>query len=102
MLTLSQKIRLILCRVSDPVFSPRQKVNIEARGGCTALRLRRQYWMILNIFKYNVCRVWQTVFTTEDLAKLLREKYGMSNARIIVNSLFELVLISFFSEWHVR
>lgn len=73
-------------------FSPRQKVNIEARGDLLLCDLRPS---ILDDFEYIANKLYaeygKQFFTTEDFAKLLREKYGMANARIIANSLFELV-----------
>lgn len=73
-------------------FSPRQKVNIETRGDLVLSDLRDQ---ILQDFEYIANKIYETYgkgfFTTEDLAKELREKYGMTQARIIANSIFELV-----------
>ena len=73
-------------------FSPRQRVNIEVRGDMLLCDLRPA---ILEDFDYIANQLYQkyrrTFFTAEDVAKLLREKYGMGKARIIANSLFELV-----------
>lgn len=73
-------------------FAPRQKVNIEARGDRLLCDLRPA---ILDDFEYIANTLYKTYgkgfFTTEDVAKLLRERFGMANARIIANSLFELV-----------
>jgi ATP-dependent DNA helicase RecQ len=73
-------------------FSPRQKVNIEARRDLLLCDLRSS---ILDDFEYIANKLYaeygKQFFTTEDFAKLLREKYGIANARIIANSLFELV-----------
>lgn len=73
-------------------FSPRQKVNIEARRDLLLCDLRSA---ILDDFEYIANKLYaeygKQFFTTEDFAKLLREKYGIANARIIANSLFELV-----------
>lgn len=73
-------------------FSPRQKVNIEARGDLILSDLRDN---ILEDFEYIANTIYETYgkgfFTTEDLAKDLREKYGMAQARIIANSIFDLV-----------
>lgn len=73
-------------------FSPRQKVNIEARGELLLCDLRQS---MLDDFEYIANTLYaaygKQFFTSEDFAKLLREKYGMANARIIANSLFELV-----------
>lgn len=73
-------------------FSPRQKVNIEARGDAVLSDLRPA---ILEDFEYigNMLheKFGKQFFTTEDFAKALREKYGIGKARIIANSLFDLV-----------
>ena len=73
-------------------FSPRQKVNIEARGELLLSDLRDA---ILEDFEYIADTLYaeyrKQYFTTEDFVKLIREKYGMSKARIIANSLFDLV-----------
>lgn len=73
-------------------ISPRQKVNIEARGDLLLSDLRPA---ILKDFEYIANILYaaygKQFFTTEDFAKLLREKYGMGKARIIANSLLELV-----------
>lgn len=75
-----------------PYFAPRQKVNIEARGDLLLSELRDQ---ILSDFEYIADTLYaqfrKSYFTTEDFAKLIREKYGMAKARIIANSLFDLV-----------
>ena len=73
-------------------FSIRQKINIEARGDLVLSDLRER---ILQDFEYIANKIYETYgkgfFTTEDLVKELREKYGMAKARIIANSIFELV-----------
>ena len=73
-------------------FAPRQKVSIEAKGDRLLCDLRPA---ILDDFEYIANTLYKAYgkgfFTTEDFAKLLRERYGMANARIIANSLFELV-----------
>lgn len=75
-----------------PYFAPRQKVNIEARGDLLLSELRDQ---ILADFEYIADTLYahfrKSYFTTEDFVKLIREKYGMAKARIIANSLFDLV-----------
>lgn len=71
---------------------PRQKISVEARGENLLSDLRE---LILSDFEYISDLLYgnfrNTFFTTEDFAKLIREKYGMSKARIIANSLFDLV-----------
>ena len=73
-------------------FAPRQKVNIEARGEHLLSDIRP---LILDDFEYIANKLYakygKQFFTKEDFSKLLREKYSMANARIIANSLFELV-----------
>lgn len=73
-------------------FTPRQKVNIEARGEILLSELRDH---ILSDFEYIADVLYaqfrKSYFTTEDFAKLISEKYGMAKARIIANSLFDLV-----------
>lgn len=71
---------------------PRQRINVEARGEYLLSDLREQ---LLSDFEYIASLLYEnfrkTFFTIEDFTKLLREKYGMAKARIIANSLFELV-----------
>lgn len=71
---------------------PRQKVMIEARREWLLADLRE---LILKDFEFVANTLYaafrKQFFTTEDFARLLREKYGMAKARIIANSLFELV-----------
>lgn len=71
---------------------PRQKVNITARNGERLSNLREQ---ILGDFEYIADRLYSTYgkqyFTTEDFIKILKEHYGVTKARIIANSLFDLV-----------
>lgn len=73
-------------------IAPRQKVTIEARGEMLLSELRES---ILQDFEYIANTLYtefrRQYFTTEDFAKVIREKYGISKARIIANSLFDLV-----------
>ena len=73
-------------------FAPRQKVTIEARGEFLLSDLREQ---ILQDFEYIANTLYsefkRQYFTTEDFAKIIREKYGIAKARIIANSIFDLV-----------
>ena len=73
-------------------FSPRQKINIEARGDMLLNELRDT---ILADFEYIGDTLYsefgKTYFTLDDFARAIREKYGMTQARIIANSLFDLV-----------
>ena len=73
-------------------ISPRQKVNIEARGENLLSDLREK---ILEDFEYIAEKLYSNYrnryFTTEEFAKLIKERYGIGRARIIANSLFELV-----------
>lgn len=71
---------------------PRQKVSVEARGEKLLSDLRE---LILSDFEYISDLLYEnfrnTFFTTEDFVKLIRKKYGIAKARMIANSLFELV-----------
>jgi len=71
---------------------PRQKVTVEARGDLLLSDVRE---LILKDFEYIANALYtnfgKSFFSTDDFAKLIREKYGMAKARIIANSLFELV-----------
>lgn len=71
---------------------PRQKISVEARGENLLSDLRE---LILSDFEYIADLLYgnfrKTFFTIEDFMKLIREKYGITKARIIANSLFELV-----------
>ena len=73
-------------------FSPRQKVSIEARGDLLLADLRDH---ILQDFEYIADLLYsefrRQYFTTEDFAKLIKDRYGITKARIIANSLFQLV-----------
>ena len=73
-------------------FAPRQKVNIEVRHDLLLTDIRDK---ILEDFEYIADLLYteykKQYFTIEDFVKLIREKYGMSQARIIANSLFDLV-----------
>lgn len=73
-------------------FAPRQKVNIETRGDLLLNEIREK---ILSDFEYIGDTLYskfrKSYFTIEDFIKVISEKYGMSKARIIANSLFDLV-----------
>ena len=73
-------------------FAPRQKVNIEVRHDWLLSDVRDK---ILEDFEYIADLLYKKYknqyFTIEDFVKLIREKYGMNQARIIANSLFDLV-----------
>lgn len=73
-------------------IAPRQRVNIDSRGETPLCELRQA---ILEDFEYIGNLLYsefkKSFFTAEDAARLLREKYGAGKARIIANSLFELV-----------
>ena len=73
-------------------IAPRQKVTIEARGEMLLSELKEA---ILQDFEFIANTLYsefkRQYFTTEDFAKVIREKYGMTKARIIANSLFDLV-----------
>lgn len=73
-------------------FAPRQKVNIEARGDMLLNEIREK---ILADIEYIGDTLYlefgKNYFTTDDFTRVIKEKYGMTQARIIANSLFDLV-----------
>lgn len=73
-------------------FSPRQRVNIETRGNLLLSEIREK---ILEDFEYIGDTLYRefgkSYFSTEDFMRVIRERYGMTQARIIANSLFDLV-----------
>jgi len=70
----------------------RQKVNIEARGQLLLNEIRDK---ILEDFEYIGDTLYSTFgknyFTTEDFSRSISAKYGKTQAKIIANSIFELV-----------
>lgn len=72
-------------------FSPRQRLTVESRGDHALCDLRD---MLLEDFEYIANTLYASYrkqyFTGEDFAKLIKEKYGMAQSRIIAHSLFEL------------
>ena len=81
----------IMPSIRDSI-APRQKVSIEAKGEFMLSDLRE---LILQDFEFIADCLYSTFqsqyFTIEDFTKAIREKYGMSKARIISNSLFDLI-----------
>lgn len=73
-------------------IAPRQRITIEARGELLLSEIRET---IFSDFEYIANCLYtefrKQYFTIEDFAKIIREKYGMAKARIIANSLFDLV-----------
>lgn len=73
-------------------FFPRQKVNIEVRGDEVLRNVKK---LIFEDFEYVANTLYaefsNRYFTTEDAARAIKDKYGIAKARIITNSLFELV-----------
>lgn len=73
-------------------IAPRQRIDIEARGDYLLSEIREK---ILQDFEYISNCIYSTFgrqyFSIEDFAKRIRDKYGMAKARIIANSLFDLV-----------
>ena len=73
-------------------FAPRQKVAVEASKDYLLCDIRN---MILEDFEYIANALYDNFrkqyFTVEDFAKLMSERYGMAKARMIANSLFDLV-----------
>lgn len=75
-----------------PYISPRQKITVEARGEYLLTELRP---LILEDFKYIVNQLYgayrRKYFTIEDFTNTIKEEYGVVKARIIANSLFDLI-----------
>lgn len=73
-------------------FAPRQKVSIEASREYLLCDIRN---MILEDFEFIANTLYDNFrkqyFTIEDFAKLMSERYGIAKARMIANSLFDLV-----------
>ncbi len=73
-------------------FAPRQRVNIEARRDLLLCDLRES---ILGDFEYIANTLYKTFgkqyFTTEEFSNQIRERFGKANARMISNSIFDLV-----------
>ena len=71
---------------------PRQNITIEARGELLLSDLQQH---ILDDFEYIADTLYakfrKIYFYTEDFAKSICEKYGIAKARMIANSLFELI-----------
>lgn len=71
---------------------PRQQVHITGRKGIKLNSLRER---ILEDFEYIADQLYSTYskqyFTTDDFVRILKEKYGIAKARIIGNSIFDLV-----------
>ena len=81
----------IMPEIRDKI-APRQKITIETRGDLLLSELRET---ILNDFEYIANCLYtefnNKYFTIEDFAKALTPNYVISKARIIANSLFDLV-----------
>ena len=73
-------------------IAPRQRVSIAARGDRMMGELRQS---ILEDFEFIANQLYanyrRQYFSAEDVESILREKYGKSKAKIIANSLFDLV-----------
>lgn len=73
-------------------FAPRQRVTIETSKEYLLCNLRDN---ILADFEYIADTLYakyrKQYFSLEDFAKLISEKYGITKARMIANSLFDLV-----------
>lgn len=71
---------------------PRQKVTIESHKDLLLSELREK---ILDDFDYIADSMYakfkKQYFTIEELAKLISERFGLTEARMIANSLFDLV-----------
>ena len=88
----SAKDKVLVMPSVRKFFSPRQKVNIEARGELILSEIREK---LLDDFEYIGNSLYlefgKHYFTTDDFVNIIRERYGISKARIIANSLFDLV-----------
>lgn len=73
-------------------FSPRQKVSIEASKDYLLCDVRdmilKDFEFIANVLYDNFRNKY---FTVDDFSKLLKKRYEMTKARMIANSLFDLV-----------
>ena len=73
-------------------ISPRQKVSIEARKELLLSEIRER---ILDDFEYVANTLYtqkrNQYFTSEEFAKLIKDRYGIVQARIIANSIFDLI-----------
>lgn len=73
-------------------IAPRQRVSVSARDERMMSELRQA---ILEDFEYIANQLYanyrRQYFSTEDLESILRERFGKSKAKIIANSLFDLV-----------
>ena len=88
----ASKDKVEIMRKIRKYIAPRQKITIEARGELLLSELRET---ILEDFEYIANCLYtkfkKQYFTIEDFAKAISERYGMTKARIIANSLFDLV-----------
>ena len=73
-------------------ISPRQKVSIEARNELLLSEIKER---ILVDFEYVANTIYSQkrnqYFTPEEFAKLIKNRFGIAQARIIANSIFDLV-----------
>lgn len=73
-------------------ISPRQKVSIEARKELLLSEIREH---ILDDFEYVANTLYtkkrNQYFTPEEFAKLIKDRFGIAQARIIANSIIDLV-----------
>lgn len=81
----------IMPSIREHIF-PRQRVTVEARKDLLLSELRER---ILDDFEYIADTLYTNkrnqYFTTEEFAMLMKDRYGMTKARIIAYSLFDLV-----------
>lgn len=73
-------------------ISPRQKVSIEARNELILSEIRER---ILEDFEYIANTLYaqkrNQYFTLDEFAKLIKDRYGIAHAKIIANSIFDLI-----------
>ena len=81
----------IMPSIRNNIF-PRQRIIIETRGDLLLTELREK---VLQDFEYIANTLYSTFrnryFSIEDFSNAITERYGKSKARIIANSLFDLV-----------
>ncbi len=71
---------------------PRQKIDVQTKDGFKLGKLKEKITEDIEYFCNTMYSTFgKTYFTLEDAAKAISPEYGMAKARIIVNSIFDLV-----------
>lgn len=82
---------LIMPEIREYIY-PRQRIGIETRKDLLVSEVREK---IITDFEYIADTLYATFgrnyFTTEDFRKLIKDRFGDTQSRIIANSLFDLV-----------